>query len=301
MNFRKVSIEDKYEYDKFYKASNIINDNYIASELNFSNLFCWNVSDNILLHFGENAIFSQAVFNGEVRFLPPLVKDVKYFTQSIIEICDYAKKNNIPLVIRSLTNEMIEVLKSDTKTYDMFNVVYNRDYSEYLYSPNDLIELVGKKFNQKRNHLNYFKNNFEYEYRPFKKEDKQCIINLVHQWKVATGSSDSIEEIAIDNALAHINELELECGVILIDSKIIASTIGFINKNNCAVVMFEKALMDYRGSYQAINNFFVSNNLKNAKLINRQEDMGMEGLRKAKMSYNPIGFVDKYDLRLKEA
>lgn len=295
MDFKRVHIEDKPIFDAFLNSSSYINDNYAASELNFSNLFCWNISDNISYSIGKDAILIQAVYDDNIIFLPPLVRRDSDFLPAMKAIEQICKKRGIPFVVRSLTKEMKEILERENAGY---STEYNRDYSEYLYDTQDLVSLVGKKYNGKRNHLNYFQNNYDFTFRDYTEKDKQGIVNLVFEWKIATGSSDSKELNAIDNALAYYDHLGLKCCVIELEGEIIAFTMGFVNHNNVGIVLFEKADGNIRGAYPAINHLFASHVLKDCKYINRQEDMGIEGLRKAKLSYYPIGFVDKYDIGL---
>ena len=92
-------------------------------------------------------------------------------------------------------------------------------------------------------------------------------------------------------------QLGLKAAVLEIDGEIHAYTAGFINPSNVGIILFEKADPEYEGIYQAVNYLFINHSFKQCRFINRQEDLGLEGLRKAKMSYHPFGFAEKYRVR----
>lgn len=293
MQFKKVHIEDKPLFDEFLNSSSYINDHYYASEFNFSYLYCWNVSDNISYAITPKAIFIKALVGGKLGFLPPLVKSDADFMPAVKYLEEYCAAERLPFVVKSMTREMVEVLEREKHGY---KIVYNRDNSEYLYDRDDLISLVGKKFAAKRNHINYFKCNYAYEFSDYDERDRQEIINLMFDWKNQTGNMEFTEDTAIDNAIAFYRQLGLKCSCLRVDGKLIAFTIGFVAHNNIAIVLFEKADANIRGAYPMINNLFAVKEFQDVKWINRQEDMGIEGLRKAKMSYHPIAMCEKYDI-----
>jgi hypothetical protein len=179
----------------------------------------------------------------------------------------------------------------------------DRDNADYVYSSQDLIDLSGRKFDGKRNHLKNFYRNNDFEFAPVTKEMLPDIIEFQKQWCLARGCSDDLslmnEGIAVMEVLEHFTELNVFGGVIKINGKIQAYTAASELNKDTAVVLFEKGNPDIRGIYQAINKEFVEKMLAKYKWVNREQDGGDEGLRKAKLSYNPDHLVAKYVVKLK--
>ena len=180
----------------------------------------------------------------------------------------------------------------------MFEIEHVRDFSDYIYSSENLINLSGKKFHKKKNLINKFMREYEnrFEYRDITSNDRNVILEFNKLWCENNASKDeedmAAETRAIELAMDNFDALCLKGGMILVDNKIIAYTLGSeINKETFGI-QIEKALSEYSGSYQMINNLFAKNNLHGYKYINREEDLGIEGLRRAKMSYNPAIIED---------
>jgi len=187
-----------------------------------------------------------------------------------------------------------EALKADTR----FKITPDRDNFDYIYSVKELAELPGAKFHDKKNLVNQFKKKYKYVYRPICPDIvKQCL-QLEEDWcrmrNCLENESSASEHTCIEELLTHFKELSLFGGAILIEGVIQAFTILQEMDSRTAVTHVEKANTKFKGAYQAINNFIAESIADKYAFLNREEDLGEPGLRKAKMSYNPIRFAEKY-------
>lgn len=182
----------------------------------------------------------------------------------------------------------------------------DRDQDEYIYSCKDLISLKGKAFAHKRNRVRTFLDGYEWDYYAMKPEDFDSVMEFQERWRIhrdSTLNQDEAaslldEDLAIKEALNHWEEFNFTGGLIKVDDKIIAYTIAQELDPQNLDVCFEKAFAEYAGSYQAINFLFLKNLAKTYEFINREEDMGEPGLREAKLSYNPVMMLEKYQLEI---
>lgn len=174
-------------------------------------------------------------------------------------------------------------------------ILEDRDNFDYLYLREDLASLEGKKYHKKRNHVNAFLNNYQYEERRFCSETIKDAYYVLDAWHEERGRDDDYH--ASKEALDLCAELEL-CGyMIWVDGKPAAYTMGeSLQKGKTFVVHIEKAISSYKGVYQFINMAFAAILPRQIQHINREQDLGNPGLRQAKMTYLPCGFVKKYRL-----
>ena len=182
-----------------------------------------------------------------------------------------------------------------------FRVTEQEDLKDYLYDGDALRTLAGKKLHKKKNNVNAFMREYEgrFEYRKLCCSDRDDVWRFLDRWREQKG--EEVEEHldyevhGIHEILKNCSTLPVEMGGVYIDDKMEAFTIGSLNaRENMAVIHIEKANPDIRGLYQYINREFLIHEFPDVKLVNREDDLGLEGLRKAKMSYNPVGFERKY-------
>jgi len=199
------------------------------------------------------------------------------------------------------TNVACESLDS-LKCYNT-QISTNRDFYDYVYEYDTLANLCGKKLHSKRNHLNrFYENNWSFE--EITAENIEEVTAMHNRWcdeKMIYCDSDKLKEAgAVIRGLERFFELGFIGGVIRVDGEIEAYTFGEPAYNRCNdmfVVHVEKAFTNYQGTYAAINREFVARLCGEFRYINREEDMGMANLRKAKMSYCPAFLVEKYKVR----
>ena len=167
------------------------------------------------------------------------------------------------------------------------------DNEDYLYSRESLSNLAGKTYQKKRNLANYFENTYNYKILPLDINTSKDALIVLNKWKDA--HSDNLDVNQCRASLELIGEFEQEGIILYVDDKPIAFALGeVISNGSMFVVHFEKALIGYKGVYQALNRL-LAQSLKDSVLhINREQDLGDEGLRQAKLTYRPISFVKKY-------
>ncbi len=285
LNFKPIKISDKKDFDKIVRPLNSL----ICSH-SFTDLFIWKHNYNTEICFKDNFVFIKQNSDKKTIYTFPL--GTGDYISAIKLIKEDANKNNTPLYIAGINEEQNKILSEIMP--NEFEIVDRRDSEDYIYNSEDLISLSGKKFHSKRNFINRFKNTYKdrWSYEPITKKNIREVFYYHLSW-CSLNLNNENEEIfnetcAISIALKNFDELELTGGLLRIDNIIIGFTLGSKAHEKMFIVHIEKADFDVTGSYQMINNQFAINNLKDIELVNREEDLGKEGLRKAKLSYNPI-------------
>lgn len=287
---------------------------YKTSGLSFSSLYMWRninhirwqiVGDYLLLN-GTNNLEEDI----EPPFMfPPLTKTGIYEPDKLAESILTAKKifeeKGEKFAIMLLPFHMVELIEAAFPKKMKFTA--DRPNFDYVYSTQDLIELKGREYHSKKNHLNYFKSNYQYEYVPLTSamaDQAMAFIEAFNKRKNLENKHErellEMEEEAMADVFQNIEKLDYLAGAILLDGKIEALSIGGYLGRKTVTVHVEKANTEFRGLYQAINNEFCKHVASHVKLINREEDMGIPGLRKAKLSYKPVKLVEKYIAEFKE-
>ena len=178
-----------------------------------------------------------------------------------------------------------------------FEVVPEPISFDYVYSAKKLANLAGKKLHAKRNHIHRFESLGSWAFRPITEAELPACRMLLCRWFEENGSGFEEENAALEFAFAHYSELELEGGLLVLNDQPVAFTIGDRLSADTYDIHFEKALTEAEGAYSMINREFVRELLTrhpDIQYINREDDMGLEGLRKSKMSYYPEIIVKKY-------
>jgi len=174
-----------------------------------------------------------------------------------------------------------------------FDVVEDRDNFDYLYFRKDLAELAGRKYHKKRNLLKAFVNNYTYEGHPLLPSHRDDALAILDGWKA--GCEDAGDYAAAREALELMETLQL-CGCIYyVEGQPVAYALGEgVALGTTYVIHFEKAVGGYKGIWQFVNQAFAAILPKKYTYINREQDLGDEGLRQSKLTYFPTGFVKKY-------
>lgn len=273
-----------------------------ASDMLFGNLYIWHFSRDISYAILNDCLVIKTKFPNEKYpfiFYPLGLGDRQ---KTIKDVMDYFLSNNMKFAIKSL--EPYQKYELEKNMPNIFDISPNRDRFDYIYNVSDLINLNGRKLHSKKNHLNKFLNlypNFVYE-----RIDSSNAIDVFESYVEWFNKNPNItdglrnEFVGIESTLRNFNLLDMKGGVIKIDNKIAAFTLGEQINSNSVVIHIEKANTFYEGIYQAINQQFLCNEWNEMEFVNREEDLGIEGLRRAKMTYNPIRFVEKFEARLKE-
>jgi hypothetical protein len=182
---------------------------------------------------------------------------------------------------------------------DEFMFLPERDYFDYIYQRQDLEQLAGKKFQAKRNHINKFKSAYpSYTYLPITQEIVPLCLELEYKWYQANRTEEDVEDLRDENrsmvfALNHFDELGLTGGTLWVDGQIVAFTYGSPINRNTFGVHVEKADVRYTGVFSMINREFIARIPERYLYINREEDLGIPGLRRSKLSYHPAILLEK--------
>lgn len=238
----------------------------------------------------------------ELPFIfPPLTKTGEYDKDALRETIYRAKeifdKDGHPFSLRLVPFHLMEIIK---EAVPEMRWVDDRPNYDYIYKTQDLIDLKGRDYHGKKNHLNFFKKNFEYEYVELTSAAADDAMKFIAEFnarkEVPAHEMEllKMEEEAMKDVFNNIEAVGYSAGAILIDNKIEAIAIGGRLGRNMVTEHVEKANVQFRGLYQAINNEFCKNVASWAKCINREEDMGIPNLRKAKLSYKPVKLLEKY-------
>lgn len=182
-----------------------------------------------------------------------------------------------------------------------FEIIEARDHWDYLYDRRQLIELRGNRYHKKKNLVNQFKRKYAFAYLPFGQDmidDARAMQEKWCTWRDCESSSTLLaENEAITKVLDHWKLLEgITGGALRVDDRLVAYTIAETLPDDTLVIHFEKACLEAKGSYQAINQLFLTNYEGPGELVNREQDLGDAGLRKAKLSYLPVDYVRKYQV-----
>ncbi len=287
IDFKPLDPAKKADYDHF-----LMHCGQRGCEYNFSNLFLWGRQRAAFL--GDNLVFFSQ-FNRRSVYLFPVYHE--NFRQTLDAIMEDAAERGIPCRLTSLTQQDCALLEAHYP--GKFRIHSDRDDYDYVYGIEDLCELKGRKFQRKRNHLNRFKLTHPgYTVEPITDENTLQIQQMLDDWYTARQDGDGshmyMEQVAIQKALQYRKELQMEGLILLCKGSILAMTMGSALSDNTFDVQFEKAVDE--SAYVAINNEFANYlHAKYPKLqwLNREDDLGIEGLRKAKLSYNPAFLVEK--------
>ncbi len=254
------------------------------SEFTFANLYLFRKTHNYRISTIENNTPIIIGKDGESSFfMLPVTMPSPATLQTLFADFDSMK---------CVSEEQAKVLSQQ-----QYSVTEDRDNFDYLYLRQDLSELSGRKFHKKRNLIKAFISNNAYEGMPLLEELKEDAYKVLEEWR--RGRQDQGDYEAAREALEKSEELQLCGGIYYVDRKPVAYSLGEeLSCGRSFVIHFEKAVGTYKGIWQFVNQAFASILPDQYETINREQDLGNAGLRKAKSSYNPIGFIRKYRARL---
>ena len=295
LEFRDIAITDK---ERITSALDI--SQFMGCEYSFANNMAWRrLGDSQIAFYNDFYICcSFRSDEGIPRFFLPSgdgsYKDV------IAAMKEYAYSLGKPLRVAGITEPSLKMLNELFP--DEFTVDTDEGDWDYIYNSADLIELSGRKYHSKRNHLSRFKElGAEFSLMTEKVFD-ECIIFSAMEYNSRAEEHDHsfiAEQYAINTYFNYFHELGLTGGVIRIGGKVAAFTIGDRLNYDTFCVHIEKADTQYNGIYAGINNSFAKAAAYGYKYINREEDLGLEGLRKSKQSYHPAFLLKKYTVTFK--
>ena len=293
MEFREININDRAWINELLKASD-----FMGCEYMFANNMAWRrLNDTLITRYKDFYVLC-SFDDGQMYFTYPAghgdIDDV------ICEMKSHSEKASSKLIISSVTKENLSYF---TEKYgDGVEITTDPSGYDYIYNSSDLINLSGKKYHSKRNHIKNFKKN-DWSYKRLEKSDfADCITFAAENYNNGDGYdsySSIVEQYAINMYFTYYDEMELRGGILRCDGKIVGFTIGEPLNSQTFDVHIEKALPEVQGAYPTLCNEFLKAEASDYKYINREEDLGIEGLRKSKMSYHPAFLLEKYTVRFK--
>ena len=292
ISFQPVTLADKPVIDSFFRAKR-----YEQSSCTFTNLFMWRNCYKVVWAVVEDCLCIQVTYGGATYSLPPFGPDKERFAAALGQLEQHYQTLGIPFLMKSATPDLVEWCESVRP--GQFEYQPDRDNYDYVYATSDLINLQGRKYHIKKNHLNKFKKTYsQYEYRAIDATLTEACIDFATEWcrKRECDPDPSLicERDAIIDVMHNWDALGVTGGAILINGKVEAFTFGELLNEEMAVIHVEKADADIHGIYQAINQEFCQRVWSHVPFVNREEDMGIPGIRKAKESYLPVSMVEKY-------
>lgn len=297
LEFKKLGAENIAGLTKYYgRRHDMTCDSVILDNFLWGNYYHvhYTVRDD------KAILWIMNIFGKQYAALPVCAMEdmPKYFN----ELERYFNENlNLPLEIYLADEPAVEYLNLPADKYSVTELPDSRDY---LYSAEALKTLSGKKLHKKKNHLNSFMRQYEgrYEYRTLCCSDSMDVWNFLDKWREQKGQEVEghldYEVEGIHEILRNCSMLNVRMGGIYVDGALEAFSIGSFNeREKMAVIHIEKANPEMTGLYQMINQQFLIHEFEGAELVNREDDMGLPGLRQAKMSYAPIDFARKFRIK----
>lgn len=287
VNFKKIGLEDYEIINSYYKKIKDMNCEYTTG-----NTILWSMHYQIKYTILEDFLVFKTETDKPSFIFPIGDGDIKAVFNKLF---DYCNEKNIPFQLHAVNSSQFELL--NVLFPNEFAIEYNRDDADYIYLSEDLKNLTGKKYHGKKNHINKFMQNNTWNYERINQENIPDCIQMANEWRIENNCDEdqakSAELCVTLNSLKYFDELNLQGGLIKVDGKVIAFTIGEPLNEECFVVHIEKAFSEIQGAYPMINQQSILDYGKDYKYINREEDLGVEGLRKAKLSYRPIILLEK--------
>lgn len=296
-NLRKVRAED-YELLKQYfslrdaeTCESVITDTYLWKLYYRTQYF--------LTETGLNWIYQTdtEIFTGT-----PLCK-TEHLQDNLQQLLFYFHEVLHQKLVMYLVDEA--AVKAFDLPQELYHVEEERMYFDYVYDAEELRTLPGKKYHKKKNHLNAFLNTYQnrFQSRRLDGHDVKAILDFVERWHGNRNIDDpyhrdDYEVKGIAYMLQNCNLIKYEMYGVFVDGQMEAFSLGtYDSEKRTAYIHVEKANPDIRGLYPYINQHFLMDCFPDARYVNREDDMGLEGLRKAKLSYHPVYLVKKYMIR----
>ena len=295
-DFKKLTLKDKYIFEEFYKKYPPVHSDEI-----FTTMISWmKYSKYSYIKMKDNIVVMNEI-NNEIHFRLPIgKKNVELLKDVFCLAVEFGSDK--PFVVFDIKSK--EWMK---KEFSSINFNKSRDYFDYVYKSSDLANLSGSKYSKIRNRLNKFQKNCDYDVEMISEDNMDEVRHFLRRWCLWKDCDKDIvlanEKKAILYSMKHFFDLKLSGIIIRINRRIEAIAVFEKMNSDTAIVHYEKGSPFFDGIYKAINMETAKILQKEFKYINREEDMGIEGLRKAKMSYRPhhmveVNYIKKEDLKL---
>ncbi len=290
LEFETVSQEHKSNY-----LNSLNNCPVKTSDYSFINLWGWSGEYGLVWSRSQDIVWIKQTKPHEL-FWPPVGNWEVIDWKKVFSNAGFKKIQFV-----RIPEMLLDVWKNQLGDWIFFEE--DRDQWDYIYDCRELINLAGNRFHKKKNLLNQFQKRFDFRYMDLEKEIIGQVLAMQSEWcqwkDCDLNDALASENRVIEKVLSGWNDLDhISGGVILVENDIVAYTVAEFLTDDTLLIHFEKANQVYPGAYQAINQMYISSirrhSGKNLKWINRMQDLGNKGLRKAKLSYHPVDFNRKY-------
>ena len=300
LKFKLIEAED---IDRLYPYF-LLRPTYVCDSTWFDSYLWREYYDVRFCIVDEKAVLWQMRDQGEYFMGIPLcaAEDLPYYFELSRQY--FHETFGKPMAMYEVDEECLDILKLDPERFLVEEAV---DSADYIYSAKALRTLAGKDYHKKKNHVNAFLKEYEgrHFYRPISCEDKTEIWRFLDRWEENKGDDVghhlNAEVVGLHDVLNHCLYMKAKMGGIFVDGRLEAFTIGTYNEPmKMAIIHIEKANPEMRGLYPYINQKFLLEEFPEAELVNREDDVGLPGLRKAKQSYHPIRMARKFNIMEKQ-
>ncbi|TLE08623.1 DUF2156 domain-containing protein [Helicobacter bilis] len=290
--FKDITLQDRTLINTYLQQ-----EEFMISDISFGNLFIWRLARKIAFCILHDCLIIETTYINEAPFcfFPIGSGDKK---KALLSLHNHYKQKGQNLIFHSIEKQNLDLLHEVFG--DSITPILNRDRSDYIYKTQDLIELTGRKYHKKKNHLNRFFD--EYKGFSFETIGENNLSELLHVWRKWDNAGNDIglqnESKGIISVFENYADLGFLGGLLRFNGEVIAFSFGEVISKNLCIIHIEKADINYRGAYQAINQQLLLHCFSDILYVNREEDLGIEGLRKAKLSYNPEFILEKYEVSI---
>jgi len=288
--FEPITIEKQNKYLDFFSRCP-----QKTSDYSFINLWGW-AEEYGLCWAWENDLVWLKQTKPEVYYWAPIGAwhDIDWperFKKLAITACAFIR----------IPDEMVQIWKVGLA--DRLQIESTKGQWDYLYAISDLVNLQGNRFHKKKNLLYQFQKNYDFTYCNLGPDTVEIALAMQTDWctwrDCESSENLSAENRVIERILKNWDRfVGLTGGALMVNQKMAAYTVAESLTNHMLLIHFEKASSEFKGGYQAINQMFLSHSAQNFKIVNREQDLDDEGLRKAKLSYHPVDFLRKSKLQI---
>lgn len=294
--FKPLSLAHREPYQQLLSAMP-----HKASDYTFGNLWAWAEEHGLSLLIEPTVAFIMQTRPKRMLWAPVGSMPAEVLARHPVVRGHFAKGLPMIRVPAQLAEELAAALGPDVEAVEA------REHWDYVYDAPELVSLAGNRFHKKKNLFNQFVKSYAFDFHELTGDCVEEVLNMQQEWCKWRGgecfdSSLAAENRAIERVLTSFDELpDLIGGVITVDGKTAAYTVAEPLSQDTVVIHFEKGHTSFKGIYQAVNKLFLEKIAPSFAFVNREQDLGEEGLRKAKLSYNPVRFVEKCTLLPKTA
>lgn len=292
LEFSEIRIEDKEWVDRLLAYSD-----FRATEYCFSTLYMWAVVYHSQIARWKDFLVVRSDDGKLMTYLYPAGRGDVFDLKTLLALMEEdAARNSRDFALAAITEATLPLLKEASG--DRYDITPARDSFDYVYEAEKMISLSGKKYQSKRNFIARFKELPDWSYESITAENLPECVSMNDEWCALNGCGANVsmqkEACAVKRALAAFVSLGLKGAMLRVGGKVVAYTVGEKMNSDTFIVHIEKAFSDVKGAYPMMNREFLAHEAAGCLYVNREDDAGDEGLRKAKLSYNPVFMIEKY-------